>query len=125
MLKYQSVETANEPVERAQGAIRAQSRPKSALPVSKKKGGGHAPVTQRLFSLLLVLDSLTLCGKIAGTFKLPPLPMAHLNRIKGVIGGNFLDRLAATDRLHSNPNHACGDAGGPLAQLLRGRPCRR
>ena len=39
----------------------------------------------------------------------------------GMVGGDFLDRLAATDRLHGDPGLELGTVGAALAQFLRRR----
>jgi len=39
----------------------------------------------------------------------------------GVISGDLLDRLAATDRLRGDPGPELGAVGAALAQLLRRR----
>jgi hypothetical protein len=38
----------------------------------------------------------------------------HLDRVGGVVGGNLLDRLAATDRLHGDPGLERGTVGAVL-----------
>ena len=59
-------------------------------------------------ALLLVLALLTPGEQIAGAIEQLPLPLAHLNRVVGMIGGDLLDRLAATDRLHGDPGIELG-----------------
>ena len=44
-----------------------------------------------------------------------PLPMAHLDGVDGVIGGDLLDRLAATDRLHGDSGLELRAVGAALA----------
>ena len=44
-----------------------------------------------------------------------PLPLAHLDGMDGVISGDLLDRLAATDRLHGDPGLELGAVGAALA----------
>ena len=51
----------------------------------------------------------------AGTVKELTLPLAHLDRVDGVVGGDFLDRLAATDRLHGDPGFELGAVGAAFA----------
>ena len=43
------------------------------------------------------------------------LPLGHLDRVNGVIGGDLLDRLAATDRLHGDLGLELGTVGTALA----------
>ena len=59
--------------------------------------------------------------QLAGAVQKLPLPRAHLDRVNGVIGGDLLDRLAVTDRLHGDPGLELGAVGAALAQLLRRR----
>ena len=40
-----------------------------------------------------------------------------------MVGGDFLDRLAATDRLHGDPGLELGTVGAAFAELLRRRLC--
>jgi len=50
-------------------------------------------------------------------------PLADLDRVDGVIGGNLLDRLAATDRLYGDPGLEVQAVGAALAhwwELLSG-----
>jgi len=54
-------------------------------------------------SLLLVLALLAPGEQLAGAIEELPLPLAHLDRVDGMVSGNLLDRLAATDRLHGDP----------------------
>jgi len=44
----------------------------------------------------------------------PPAP-----GMDGMVGADFLDRLAATDRFHGDPGPELGTVGAALAQLLR------
>ena len=53
-------------------------------------------------SLLLVLGFLAPGELLAGSIQELPLPLANLDGVDGVIGGDLLDRLAATDRLHGD-----------------------
>jgi hypothetical protein len=62
-------------------------------------------------ALLLVLALLALGEQFAGVIEQLPLPLTHLD---GVIGGNPLDRLAATDRLHGDPGLELGAMGAAL-----------
>jgi hypothetical protein len=41
--------------------------------------------------------------------------------VNGVVSGDLLDRLAATDRLHGDPGLELGTVGASFAQLLRRR----
>jgi len=59
--------------------------------------------------------------QLAGPVQELPLPLAHLNRVDGMIGSDHLDRLAATNRLHSDSGLELGTVGAALAQLLRRR----
>lgn len=40
--------------------------------------------------------------QLAGAIQKLPLPLAHLNRVNGVVSGDLLDRFATTDRLHGD-----------------------
>jgi len=51
-----------------------------------------------LFVLALVCSSEQLTGAIQEL----PLPLARLDRVDAVVGGDLLVRLAATDRLHGD-----------------------
>ena len=65
--------------------------------------------------LLLVLALLAAGEQLAGTIQQLPLPLAHLDGVDGVIGGDLLNRLAATDRLHGDPGLELGAVGSALA----------
>ena len=54
------------------------------------------------------------CSSITGTIQQLALPLAHLDRMDGVISGDLLDRLAATDRLHGDPGLELGTVGAAL-----------
>lgn len=68
-----------------------------------------ASVRRSLFNLkclkhdIQVLALLDSGDQLAGALQQLPLPLAHLDRVDGVIGGDLLHRLWATDRLHGNP----------------------
>jgi len=51
-------------------------------------------------SVLLVLAFVGTGEQLTGAIEGLPLPLAHLDWVDGVVGGDFLDCLAATDRLH-------------------------
>jgi len=53
--------------------------------------------------------------QLAGAIEELPLPLAHLDRVDGVIGGDLLDRLAATDGLHGDSGLELRDVGSALA----------
>jgi len=71
----------------------------------------------RLFglSLLLLLALLAPGEQLAGAVQQLPFPLADMDRVDGVVGGDLLDRLAATDRLHSDPGRELGTVGSALA----------
>ncbi len=71
--------------------------------------------------LVLVLALLPPGEKLAGTIEQLPLPLTHLDRVNGMVGGDLLDRLAATDRLHGDPGLELGAVRAALAHLLRRR----
>lgn len=66
-------------------------------------------------ALLLVLALLASRKQLTGTVQQLLLPLTHLNRVDGVIGGDLLDRLAATDRLHGDSGLEFGTVGAALA----------
>ena len=66
-------------------------------------------------ALLLVLALLASRKQLTGTVQQLLLPLTHLNRLDGVIGGDLLDRLAATDRLHGDLGLEFGTVGAALA----------
>ena len=70
-----------------------------------------------LFGLALagVLALLTPGEQLTGAIQQLALPLAHLNRVNGVISGDLLDRLAATDRLHGDLGLELGAVGAALA----------
>ena len=65
-------------------------------------------------ALILVLALLAPGEQLAGTIEQLPLPLAHLDRVDGVFGGDLLDRLAATDCLHGDPGLELGTMGAAL-----------
>ena len=66
-------------------------------------------------SFLLVLGFLAPGEQLAGSIQQLPLPLAHLDGVDGVIGGDLLDRLAATDRLHGDSGLELRAVGAALA----------
>lgn len=66
-------------------------------------------------ALLLLLARLASRKQLTGTIQKLLLPLTHLNRVDGVIGGDLLDRLAATDRLHGDSGLEFGTVGAALA----------
>jgi hypothetical protein len=65
--------------------------------------------------LVLVLSLLAPDEQLAGPIEQLPLPLAHLDWMDGMVGGDFLDRLAATDRLHGDPGLELGTVGAAHA----------
>ena len=59
--------------------------------------------------------------QLTGTLQQLLLPLAHLDRVNGVIGGDLLQCLAATDRLHGDSGHELWAVGAACDQLLRRR----
>ena len=53
--------------------------------------------------------------QLTGAIKQLPLPLAHLDRLDGVLGSDLLDRLAATDRTHGGFGLELGPVGSALA----------
>ena len=53
--------------------------------------------------------------QLAGTVQQLALPLAHLDRVDGVVSRDLLDRLAATDRLNGDPGLELGGVGAALA----------
>jgi hypothetical protein len=47
---------------------------------------------------------LALCEQLAGAIQQLSLPLARLDGVNGEISGDLLDRLAAADRFHSDPD---------------------
>ena len=70
---------------------------------------------------LLSLRLVATDEQVAGAIQQLLLPLAHLDRVDRVVGGNLLERLATTDRLHGDPGLELGAVGASLAQLLRRR----
>lgn len=64
---------------------------------------------------LLVLGLLASGEQLAGAIQQLPLPLAHLDRVDGVVCGDLLDRLTAPDRLHGDPGLELGTVGAALA----------
>jgi len=71
---------------------------------------------------LLVLALLALCEQLIGAIEDLPLLLAHLDRVNGVVGGNLLNLLAATDRLHGDPGLELWSVGAALARWWEPRP---
>jgi hypothetical protein len=65
--------------------------------------------------LLLVLGLLAPGEQLAGAVQELPLPLAYLDRVNGMVSGDLLDRLAATDRLHGDPGLELGTVRAALA----------
>jgi hypothetical protein len=65
----------------------------------------------RLFNLGLAAP----CEQLTGTMQKLPLPVAHLNGMGGVIGGDLLDRLETTDGLNADPGLVLGAVGAAHA----------
>jgi len=53
--------------------------------------------------------------QLAGSIEELSLPLAHLDRVDGVISGDLLDRLAATNRLHGDSSLELRAVGAALA----------
>ena len=60
-------------------------------------------------------DRFTLADCLPSQLRMLIIPLARLDRVNGVIGGDLLDRLAATDRLHGEPGLELGTVGKALA----------
>ena len=65
--------------------------------------------------VLIQVKSFLDCRSQKRIAKLLSLPLAHLDRVNAVVGGDLLERLAATDRLHSDPGLELGAVGVELA----------
>jgi len=65
--------------------------------------------------VLLVLGLLVPGEQLAGSVQKLPLPLAHLDRVDGVIGSDLLDRLPPTDRLHGDSGLELGTMGSAFA----------
>ncbi|MCX5938107.1 MAG: hypothetical protein NTW02_07890 [Cyanobium sp. LacPavin_0920_WC12_MAG_62_9] len=61
-------------------------------------------------ALVVGLRFISTREQLTGTLQSLPLPLAHLDRVNGVIGGDLLECLASTDRLH-------GDSGPKLRAM--------
>ena len=70
-----------------------------------------------LFGLafFLVLALAAPCEQLTGTIQKLTLPLTDLNRVDGMISGDLLDRLAATDRLHGDSGLKFGAVDAALA----------
>ena len=66
-------------------------------------------------ALAAVLALLATGEQLTGAIQELPLPLAHLDGVNGVISGDLLDRLTATDRLHGDPGLELGTVGASLA----------
>jgi hypothetical protein len=75
-------------------------------------------------ALVLGLRLVATGEQVAGTLQQLLLPLAHLDRVHRVVGGDLLERLATTDRLHGDPGLELGAVGSAFAHrwepLLRG-----
>jgi hypothetical protein len=58
---------------------------------------------------------LTLLLLARGALQQLPLPLAVLDRVNGMVSGDLLDRLAATDSFHGAPGLELGTVGAALA----------
>ena len=70
--------------------------------------------------LLLLLALFASRKQITGTIQQLLLPLIHLNRVDGMIGGDLLDRLAATVLLHGDSGLEFGTMHAAL--LMNGSP---
>ena len=61
-----------------------------------------------------VLALLAPGEQLAGAIQELALPLAHLDRVDGVISCDLLDRLATTDRLHGDSGLEFGTVGAAL-----------
>jgi len=86
-----------------------------ATPTASAVGRSAGTVPPLCLPLLLVLGLLAPCEQIAGALQQLLLPLAHLDRVNGVVGSDLLDRLQATDRLHGDPGLELGAVGASLA----------
>ncbi len=66
-------------------------------------------------AFLLALAVLAPGKQFTGAIQELPLPLAHLDRVNGVVGSDLLGRLAATDRLHGDSGLELGAVGAALA----------
>ena len=64
--------------------------------------------------VLLVLGLHALGEHLADSVQKLPLPLAHLDRVVGVIGSDLLDRLPPTDRLQGDSSLKLGTMGARL-----------
>ncbi len=78
-----------------------------------------------LFGLafFLVLALAAPCEQLTGTIQQLPLPLTDLDGVDGVISGDLLDRLAATDRFHGDSGLELGAMGAAFAHMA-GAPVR-
>ena len=60
--------------------------------------------------------------RLTVTIEKLPLPLAHLDGVNGVVGSDLLDRLAATDRFHSDLDPEFGTVGVGAALTHRWEP---
>jgi hypothetical protein len=66
-------------------------------------------------AFFLVLGLAAPCEQLTSTIQKLPLPLTDLDGLDGVISGDLLDRLAATDRLHGDSGLELGAVGEALA----------
>ena len=66
-------------------------------------------------ALLLLLALFASRKHLPGTIQQMLLPLTHLSRVDGLIGGDLLDRVAAIDRLRSDSGFEFGAMGAALA----------
>ena len=67
-------------------------------------------------ALLFLLALFATRKQLKSTIQQLLLLLTHLNRVDGVIGGDLLDRLATTDRLHGDSGLDFGTVGAALAR---------
>jgi len=67
-------------------------------------------------ALVFVLGLLSAGEQFTDAIQGLPLPLAHLDRVNGMVGGDLLDRLAATNRLHVDSGLELRAVGAALAR---------
>lgn len=68
-------------------------------------------------AFVLGLGLLAPGEQVAGALQQLLLPLAHLNRVHRMVGGNLLERLATTDRLHGDLGLELGAMSAAFAHL--------
>jgi len=66
-------------------------------------------------ALVFVLAHIGSAEQLTAAMQELPLPLAHQDRVDGVVVGDLLDRLATTDRLHTNSGLELGTDGAARA----------